>query len=197
MSSANPSVRGVRVLHRIAAVALLFGLVAVFWWSIISPLWSQTEARDARIDSKREQLARYLAVAKQGPDIDRALQRISSSINGNEMFAAQSEAIAAANLQNRLTSLAASNRVSFRSARLLQSREEDNATLIGVRIHLAGGLREMQKVIHAIESAVPYMFIDAAQVTGSSARTTGGADPQLILDAQLDVFGLFQKSDPQ
>ena len=183
-----------RIARRATAAGLLVGLLAAVWTLVVGPLWGQIDDGKARISAKREHLSRYLALAESEADVRAALEQVTTSNAGNQVFSAQSRAIAAADLQIRLTSLAAANRVSFRSARLLPARDESDAVLIGVRVHLSGGLREMQTVIHTIESAVPFMFIDAVQMTGGATRQVAGAIPQLKLDVQLDVYGLFQAS---
>lgn len=179
------------IFSRFAALSLVALVCIGVWTLLLKPLTSQIEAGDATIEEKRERLARYLAVASGSDEILGALKAIGNKQTGAEAFLAKSEAIAAAALQARVASFAAANRVTLRSARPLQRREEEDAVLIGMRVHLSGELRSMQHILHTIENAIPFMFIEAAQMTGGPNRPPAGQSPELMMDVQLDIYGIF------
>lgn len=182
---------------RCLALALLLGCGAGLWFGVAEPVLNQIEVGKSQIDSKRQLLAKYLAIAQTNDSIDRALEQAKSHSSGGEVFTGSSAEIAAAELQSKLQSFAAANRIAFRSARPLTVRKDGDNTLIGVRVHFAGELRKMQQVVHTIENALPYMFIEAAQVTGGRNPAQNEAKPQILLNAQLDIYGVFQASSSE
>ncbi len=178
--------------RRILAIFLPAAIAVLVWSVLVQPIVASIDEGAEQIETRRSLLARYLAVGGNEERVKAAHNRISKLSTGREIFKAKSRSIAAALLQSRLKSLAATNRLTVHSATPLPASHKKKARLIGVRVSLSGGLRQIHRTIHAIESNVPYMFIEAAQLRQQSRGRQTAGTPQIAMTAQLDVYGMFE-----
>ncbi len=167
---------------------------ALFFWSmIVQPILASINERNEQIEAKRVLLGKYLAVAENEDRVNDAFERLGELSTGHETFKAKRAPLAAALLQGKLKSLATTYQLSVHSATPLPLRNnKENVNLIGVRISLSGSLRAIHKTIHAIESNVPYMFIEAARLKPKKRARNAKTSPQISMTARLDVYSLFE-----
>jgi len=184
-----------RLARRALAVGMLASVVMLVWSLVISPLRTEISTKNAEIITKREHLARYVHVAQLEKQVSEIGERANALGGEAEAFIAGSEAIAGAQLQARLKSFAGSNRVTFRSARSLPVRKGNDATTIGVRVHVSGALGDIQKLTYMIERSTPFMFVNAAQITAGRTQPRQGSKPVIPLEVQLDVYGVFRPDE--
>jgi hypothetical protein len=172
---------GVRVL--IIAVLLLGAASYLPALAVIRDL-------EARLTSSREMLARLnseIAVGRSG---------ISESDHSVSPFAADflpggNESLVVANLQSRLRDLAIQNNVDLNSANNLPSRTEGSVNYLGLHIVVRGEIKDIQRVLHVIETGRPLLFVSRAAMRMDSWPITSN-DPERngrpALVAEMDVF---------
>lgn len=171
---------------RLAVVAVLILLAAGYW-----PALGMIGDLQARIASQRETLARLnseIAVRQAG---------IGAPDGSNSPFIADflaggSESLVVAGLQNRLRDLAIAHNVDLNSANNLPSRTEGSVTYLGLHLIVRGEIKDIQQVLHVIETGQPLLFVSRASLRLDSWPITSN-DParngQPALVAELDVFG--------
>lgn len=173
-------------VRQLAAIVLLGGVVASIGTLIAHPMAYLADVQ-ARIATARVLLAGFAALATPEREV-RELERRRAETNlDGEFLEGETEAIQLANLQSLLAAIAAAQSLRVRSARTLPARERSGLRLLGVRIQLHAEIGPLQKTLHDIEAKRPLLIIEAVQIS----HVSGGeaADPSLILDARLDVFG--------
>ncbi len=182
-----------RTGRRFLAIGLPIAGALLFWSILIQPILASINERNEQIETKRVLLGKYLAVAEEEGRVSDAFERLSRLSTGRETFKAKSAPLAAALLQGKLKSLATTYLLPVHSATPLPVRNnKENVNLIGVRISLSGSLRAIHRTIHAIESNVPYMFIEAARLKPKNRARNVKASPQIAMTARLDVYSLFE-----
>jgi hypothetical protein len=170
----------------LAVLAALIILAAGYW-----PALGMIGDLQARIVSQRETLARLnseIAVRQAG--IGSSDGRVSPFTA--DFFTGGSESLVVAGLQNRLRDLAIARNVDLNSANNLPSRTEGGVTYLGLHLILRGEIKDIQQVLHVIETGRPLLFVSRASLRLDSWPITSN-DParngQPALVAELDVFG--------
>jgi hypothetical protein len=170
----------------LAVLAALILLAGGYW-----PALGMIGDLQARIASQRETLARLnseIAVRQAG---------IGSSDGRASPFTADflaggSESLVVAGLQNRLRDLAIAHNVDLNSANNLPLRTESGVTYLGLHLIVRGEIKDIQQVLHVIETGRPLLFVSRANLRLDSWPITSN-DParngQPALVAELDVFG--------
>jgi hypothetical protein len=176
-------------LRRALAVALLALVLAGGWLLVARPILAERADLDERILEKRQLLGRYQAAlaTKAGQSAPS-----TGAAQPQAFLEGESEAIALANLQAMLAGLVSDSGARLRSARTLPARDRSDVRFIGTQLQLSGNIDAVQRLIHAIETRVPYLIVEGLQIVPTSAASgevpaSGTTGPQL--DARIDVIG--------
>lgn len=171
---------------RLAAVGALVLLAAGYW-----PALAVIGDLQARVASQQETLVRLngeIAVRQAGIGVSDG----NPSPFIGDFLTGGSESLVVAGLQNRLRDLAIAHNVDLNSANNLPSRTEGGVTYLGLHLIVRGEIRDIQSVLHVIETGRPLLFISRASLRIDSWPITS-TDParngQPALVAELDVFG--------
>jgi hypothetical protein len=101
------------------------------------------------------------------------------------MVAEESEGLAVAALQARLSDLARSAGLRIESAGGLPVREVGPLTLIGLRIEVGGGDEAVGRLLHGIETARPVLLIEGARLRSAAVGSGQGVEASLDIYAAL------------
>jgi general secretion pathway protein M len=169
------------VAGNLAAVAAIGGLVV---W----PLCDVFAARDAHIAEQRAVLARLDGIIAQEARIQAVGRDTDAQVQGAEFLHGPNDGVISAEMQTRLKAFTESSGARLRSVQALPPANREQLRHIGVRLEISGPIAAVQRVVHAVETAKPYLFVSAASL--KLAPTTvrpGSAEP--VIDAQLDIVG--------
>lgn len=170
----------------LAILAALLMLAGGYW-----PALGMIGDLQARIATQRETLARLnreilIRQAGIGSPDGRASPFTADFLAGG------SESLVVAGLQNRLRELAIAHNVDLNSANNLPLRTESGVTYLGLHLIIRGEIKDIQQVLHVIETGRPLLFVSRAGLRLDSWPITSN-DParngQPALVAELDVFG--------
>jgi general secretion pathway protein M len=172
------------VLGNLAACTVVVHLFMV-------PAYELFGDRDMRISDKRDQLARLKAIAAQG-DYVRSLEvGTREQMQAGEFLTGASENVIVADLQTRLKAIAEAAGAPSRAVQSLPVRTTEQIRYIGSRIEIHGPIQAIQRAVHAVESAKPYLFVKAAVIRVAPSNRPG-VSGEPVIQAQLDVFGATQ-----
>ncbi|CCD93738.1 exported hypothetical protein [Bradyrhizobium sp. ORS 375] len=174
-------------LFVLANLAVL-GLLA---WACVMPVVAVFAERDARIQDQQRLLARLKAVAAQAPRIEALASETETQFQSGEFLAGANDNVIAADLQTRLKAILGNAGAQARAVQSLPGRTVDQIRYSGVRLDCSGPLPAMMRVVHAIESAKPYLFVSSASLKSGAALRQGQIE-EPVLQAQLDVYGAVQ-----
>ncbi|WP_035656501.1 type II secretion system protein GspM, partial [Bradyrhizobium sp. STM 3809] len=147
--------RGRFVLVNLAVLGLLA-------WGCVIPVAAVFAEREGRIQDQQRLLARLKAVAAQAARIEALASETETQFQSGEFLSGANENVIAADLQTRLKTMLGQAGAQSRAFQSLPGRTVDQIKYSGVRLDFSGPLPAMMRVVHAVESAKPYMFVFSA-----------------------------------
>jgi len=168
-----------RPLRRMAALSLvglalgLAGLVALVPF--------------ARMAAVGEEIAAAADLIAQQERLLRAAASRPAQAAREVLLAGESSGTAGAELQRLISQLARQNDMSLRSTHVAAPKREADFTIIGVDVSLHGRMEGLRSFIHAIETGIPILFIEALSVRSLMATQSG--EQSVSLDVTLKVRG--------
>lgn len=181
-------------MRRAAALGLLTAALAVVTLGVAMPIVHRVRDLAQSLDDQQWQLRQYTAVAAREASVRTLEQRHQAELALGEFLPGDGELAAQANLQTALTGLAQSSGVRIRSARKLPDRERAPFKLMGVSVNLTTDIESLQKLLYAIETARPYMFVEAADISPLGGANPAPGGPPL-LEVRLDIFAALHRRD--
>jgi general secretion pathway protein M len=181
---------------RLLALAVLAGLLALTWVGGAQPLLDVFASYREAVTFADEQLPRLRALAAKTPALKAELARIESDPSARtRQISGNNDALAAADLQNRVGRLAAANDMVLRSTQILPPEDQEGYRRIAVRVALEGDTPALLKLLYSLETAQTLLFVDNMEIRARSGgrvrRTRGGATqaPEDILLVRFDLAG--------
>ena len=177
--------------RKLAAICLLGAMIWTAWSFVLSPALTVLSDRSDRIEDMQFQLNRLEAIGARG---DSALPKLAAQIRSiasrGQTLNEASESLANANLQSRLNRLVRAKGATLRSIRSVPTTNpEDGLVRLAVAMEVTGELDSIQAVVHAVESSVPYLFVE--KLTLSPSRRSGQATTlELEADFELSAYYL-------
>ncbi|MCW8306047.1 type II secretion system protein GspM [Acidiphilium sp. PA] len=182
MTRALPTGRNGRVL----AVGFAALALAVLWLAIGSPLVGWYEARAAHLAERRLFAAHLAGLAAALPVLARDAHRLSASVPARRvLLEGATDAIAAANLQQTVQSMAGRAGAVISSTETLATQRRGRYRLIRLQVALTGRWPVLVHLLQAITTAQPTMLVDDLRVTGADIGVRGGDAP---LSATITVI---------
>jgi len=107
------------------------------------------------------------------------------------------DTLVAAQIQNRIKSLADATKGELRSTQVLPSQDEGKLRRITVRGQMSTSLTGALRVFHGLESASPLLFIDNVDMRARPAqlRDRTAAVNTDVIDLTFDVYGYTHASN--
>src|SRR5262249_17881441 len=143
--------------------------------------------RDGEIRQQRMTLSRLQAV--EARDVRAELAAKETGLGEGEFLVGKTDGIVSADLQTRLKGLVEAAGAKLRSVRSLQPKADAQMRYIGSHIEVFGSIAAIQRAIHAIESAKPYLFVTGGTIRLASPLGGSGAPQDPVIEAQLDIIG--------
>ena len=171
--------------RRLAALGLLLALLAsplLLGWPALEQHRQLAEdmatglTRLATLQAAIEQEHQAAAASARAPLPDRIV------------FEADGEQALVAAVQARLVEIAAAQNLQLLSSSQLPLREAGSGRALGVRIAVRAEMGAVQALLHRIESARPFLFVEVADFRADipPAAAPDGTAP--MIDTTLDVF---------
>lgn len=181
------------------ALALLIGALVLAYFLLVHPWFTvPLRATDARIADLQARDARVRALLQQEPEIRQRLAQLDAQGLGGAGFLNEPTAeLATAGLIQRLESVVESASAASRGCAILNRAPltaeppPGRYRRVGVEVRLRCGNTETLAVLHALESARPYLFVDAVNITAQRFfAIPGAAQPQEGgLDVSFNLYG--------
>ncbi len=173
---------------RILAVLITLLALALLWRALVVPLSGWYAARSEALDQKRALAARMELLAQRLPALrgeTRAL-RASGRAGVVALIAGNSDAVASAAIQEKVSAMATPLGLSLSSTETLPGTRDGAYRRVGVRIALDAAFPVVVHLLEAIESAQPSLLVDNLQIHGT--RLLGQSDTA-PLNVSLSVLG--------
>ena len=182
------------LLSRTLAVVLLGIALLGAYRLVIAPLVTAYRDGQSRIEQAKELLQRYEALAEQRSLLaDRLAEEQERAASAAGYLTGPSDALAAAELQDRVKSVVEGASGELRSTQILPA-EELEADLgfrrTTLRVHFVVTIDGLEETLYELETGQPYLIIDEVTVRQERARRRR-SEPQAqpMLDVSLELFG--------
>lgn len=177
--------------RRALALALLLIAVAVVIRAVAVPLvTTYVENRDT-IAQMEDSIVRYSRLSTRIETLESAVGSLEESDKLDDFVLAQeSEPLAAAALQERVKSVVTTSGGTLTSTQVLPTETDQGFKRIIVNVRMAGSMDALQRVLHTLESDLPYLLADDITIFARGARkrrrTAGAVD---MLDVRFNLYG--------
>lgn len=186
------------VLSRTVAIALLAIALLAGYRMIMAPVLNAFRDGKARIEQAEELLQRYEALAQQRPLLnDRLAEQEERAASAAGYLQGPSDALAAAELQDRVKSVIEAAGGELRSTQILPA-EQPEADLgvrrTTLRVHFVVTIEGLEESLYELETGQPYLVIDDVTVRQERVRRRR-SEPraQPMLDVSLQLFGYLRE----
>jgi len=185
-------------LKRALAVAILIGLIGGIYYGVVRPLLDNYNDKRAAIEQMQDNLARYQRAARDLAPRQAELAALKQRQSAQDGFLqGANDTLVAAQIQNRIKSVADATKGELRSTQVLPSQDEGKLRRITVRGQMSTSLTGALRVFHGLESASPLLFIDNVDMRARPAqlRDRTAAVNTDVIDLTFDVYGYTHASN--
>jgi general secretion pathway protein M len=185
-------------LSRALAVAILIGLIGGVYYGVVRPLLGNYNDTRASIEQMQDSLARFQRAARDLAPRQAELAALKQRQSAQDGFLqGANDTLVAAQIQNRIKSLADATKGELRSTQVLPAQDEGKLRRITVRGQMSTSLAGALRVFHGLESASPLLFVDNVDMRARPAqlRDRTAAVNTDVIDLQFDVYGYTHASN--
>ncbi|MCU0832880.1 MAG: type II secretion system protein GspM [Chromatiaceae bacterium] len=191
----KPTAGRARCLLLLAPLVLIPALVLT---AVLGPWASAISELDAEIATRQDQSQRYQRLLATLPGMRAELDRVLANQELKAFyFDAQTSALAGAQLQREVQEMVQTAGGRLISTQILPSAAAEQPQRVSIRAQLQGDVETLLEVLHRIEQARPFLFVDQISVRAtqrrtvrrSAARGAPAAQQEGQLTVRLDVFG--------
>ena len=176
---------------RTAAVSILFVLLGAVYLFVVGPLVDAYRSADEAIELTGDQLAHYKNISKNYPALKAQLEKLSRRQAASGVYlAGDTDALAAAGLQEDVSATIEKNGGKLRSIQILPVTNDGDFKRVSVRVQLTATLGAFTQILYTLEAGKPVVFVDNLDVKNRRARRTNKdqeQDPKLVI--RFDLFG--------
>src|SRR5262245_15852798 len=186
-------------LSRAAALLLLVAVLAAAYVWIVEPVAAAYADTDAAIADSRELLARYDRLAAARPGLEAQLAAIEQKPDTAVFYlSGATDALAAAALQARVTSLIEGSGATLLSIQTLTSTEDRGLRRVAIRLQMTAETAPLVRVLYGLETGIPLLFVDNLELQSQAAVTldpdSGQASAPLVVG--FDLYGYLPPEQP-
>jgi hypothetical protein len=176
--------------RRSAALAVSAGVVAALAVLILLPLWLAHRHYDEALEDMDRRLVRYERLAAARGELQQKLEGVRALGSRKYFLKASAASLSAAEIQERARQYVEGNGGRLISVQVAQPKEEGRFRQVTVTVQANANIVATRKILHAVEAAEPYLFIDALTVRAQvppGFKPAPGFEPEMFI--QLDVSG--------
>lgn len=178
--------------QRALAIAILVAIVAVLYYAVAQPLIDTSADDRATIAERQDALRRYQHAAQELPLRQRALTTLrQQQTNADGFLEGTSDTLIAAQIQNRVKTLANTARAELKSSQVLPAEADGKLKRIAIRNQISADTAGLLTIFHDLEAQSPSLFLDnvTLQVRPIALRDRDNPGNGDTIDMQFDVYG--------
>jgi len=175
---------------RRAAVVILAVVVLAAIAVVAIPIWLIHRHYDVALAQDFDKLERYRRIAATRPVVVRELDAMSSRDPRKFFLRSGAAALSAAEAQEAIRGLVESSGGRLITMGAPVSRDDGRYRQVTVNVQLTANIFALRKILNAIESNTPYLFVDSLTVrtqVPAAFRPAPGAEPEMFV--QFDISG--------
>jgi general secretion pathway protein M len=189
------------LLSRLAALLLLLVCMALVWILAIDPVLRKHRALDALIADTEAQYRRFAAKRADLKQVEVRLASMRQTRNSHDEYLPETTAsLAGASLLGRIKTIIQANDGTLISSQIMQEAGDANIPSVTVHARMIVSTPALQQILHRLETAKPYLFLDHLAVSKQARRRVvrqkdkmRQAPEDLMLDVEFDVTGYLEQ----
>jgi general secretion pathway protein M len=175
--------------QRQLALAILVAFIAAPLCITALPIWAANASRNATLAEGIERLQRYEQIAARDkellPQYEAMIRKQKSA--GNHLRS-DTPAVAGAELQRLVKSIASRNKAQIMSTQILPTSEEEGFVRVALTVRVRGTLPAVLQSFHDIESDDVYMFLDNVSLRDNAVGRSQFKVQVRPIDAEFDLI---------
>jgi general secretion pathway protein M len=179
-----------REQSRRAAVGLLAAVALLVIAAIVVPFYLLNRHYDAALADLGGKLERYKRIAASRPVATQQLDSIRAMEPRKGFLRSGATALSAAEAQEALRTIIEVNGGKLITMQAPVAKDDGRYRQLTVNVQLTGTIFALRKILHAVETNQPALFVENLQVRSqvpANFRPNPGAEPDVYM--QLDVSG--------
>jgi len=179
------------------ALGLLAAAVVAVLAAIAIPVWLLNRHYDAALADSLDKLDRYRRIAAAHPQVVRQLEAMGARDPRRFFLRSGAAALSAAEAQEAIRGLVEASGGRLITVSAPVSKDDGRYRQVSINVQLTASIFAVRKILHAIESNTPYLFVDNLMVrtqVPAGFRPAPGAEPEMFV--QFDVYGFAQTGTP-
>ena len=176
---------------RLSAVGLLAAVTAALAVFAVLPAIEAYDDTDAALALAAEQTTGFERVARVRSAYEARLEDLTARESASRLYLQGStDALAAANLQDKVNGVIEQHGGTVRSIQILAARDDGEFRRVSVRVQFSASTESLFRAVYSLEAARPFVFIENLDIR--NRRTRRRANRQTdnpALNVSLDLFG--------
>jgi general secretion pathway protein M len=172
------------------AVALLLAAALAIVAIVVVPFYLLNRHYDAALGDMAGMMDRYKRIAGSRPEATRQLETLRSLEPRKAFLRSGAAALSAAEAQEALRVIIEGNGGRLITMQAPTAKEEGRYRQVTVNVQMTANIFALRKILHAIESNTPNLFVDNLTVRTQvppNFKPAAGQEPEMFV--QLDVSG--------
>ncbi|MBK6323754.1 type II secretion system protein GspM [Candidatus Aalborgicola defluviihabitans] len=149
---------------KLAALAILLLILALVVCAIAVPIWLLNRRYDLAVDDAANRLQRYSKIVGMRDGLQKKTIEIKALESARHFLKSASPALAAAELQELVKAILDENGGKLTSIQILPHKDDGQYRQVSVVLQFNAPLSAVKAMLHALESAHPYLFVDNLQM---------------------------------
>ena len=159
-------------IRRIAALGLLFGLIAGIFLFAVQPVSRAHRQTDEAIQEASESLQRYERLAALRPALQKQFDQVRRQQDSSGFYlTGETDGLAAAELQDLVKATITANGGQLRSTQTLPAKAEGDFKRVSVRVQFTTTIEQLARILYALEAGQTYLFVDNLDIRNRRARS--------------------------
>lgn len=181
---------------RLLAMGLLLAALAVVVQLAVVPAWNAYASQGQRLEIARGQLERFQRLAAQLPALRGQVARLrDEDALAPYLVQAANDALAAAELQERLKAITLAHDGRILSTRVLKGATDGPFERVVVEARLEITLEGLQDLLYEVETKKPYLFVEELSVMQRPHRRGSQPGAAAALETRVTLYGLRRRAD--
>lgn len=179
------------------AVGLLFAAIVGAIAIVAVPVWMLNRHYEAALDDSSLKLERYSRIAASRSQVSAQIESMRR-IEPQRYFLRQgAAALSAAEAQEAIRALVEASGARLITMQAPNSRDEGRYRQVSVNVQLTANTIALRKLLHAIETRTPYLFVDSLMVRSqvpSNFKPGPGSEPEMFVQFEVSGYALGRPS---
>lgn len=198
MSAASPR-RLSPLASRVLALLMLLLLIAAALAALAIPAWKLHEHYNFNIASMTRRYQAQTAANAARPQLVKAVEALQAKDNKRFLLKGSTPVLATAELQDVANTAIEASGGKVLMKQPLPHKDEANHRQVATTVQVSANSQNLRKLLHALESKEPYLFVDALTVRSNSAPgykpPPGAPEPEMFVQMEISAFAPLAVSD--